>query len=56
MNKRRLIHWIIRGLAAASGNDKAGHPAFRYTTTEIETRIRHLLPVFARATNREIQP
>ncbi|WP_432142193.1 hypothetical protein [Streptomyces sp. bgisy084] len=56
MNKRRLIHWSIRGPAAARGSDQAGHPAFRHTTTEIEARIRHLLPVLARTTNREIQP
>ncbi|AWN25075.1 hypothetical protein RB199_22720 [Streptomyces libani] len=56
VNKRRLIHWSIRGPAAASGNDQASHPAFRCMTTEIGTRVRHLLPVLARATNREIQP
>ncbi|MFC5249015.1 MULTISPECIES: hypothetical protein [Streptomyces] len=56
MNKRRLIHWSIRGPAAAGGNDQASHPALRCMTTEIGTRVRHLLPVLARATNREIQP
>ncbi|MFF3543736.1 hypothetical protein [Streptomyces platensis] len=56
MKKRRLIHWSIRGPAATSGHDRASHPAFRYMTTEIGARIRHPLPVLARATNREIQP
>ncbi|MFI1611083.1 hypothetical protein [Streptomyces platensis] len=56
VKKRRLIHWSIRGPAATSGHDRASHPAFRYMTTEIGARIRHPLPVLARATNREIQP
>lgn len=56
VNKRRLIHWSTRGPAAASDHDQASHPAVRYVTAETATRIRRLLPVLARATNREIPP
>ncbi|WP_330318949.1 hypothetical protein OG301_01800 [Streptomyces platensis] len=56
MNKRRLIHWSIRGPAAADDHDQASHPAVRYVTAETAPRIRRLLPVLARATNREIPP
>ncbi|MFJ9469059.1 hypothetical protein [Streptomyces caniferus] len=56
MNKRRLINWSIRGPAAAGDRDQASHPASRYLTAETGTRVPHLPPVLARATNREIQP
>ncbi|WP_406473019.1 hypothetical protein [Streptomyces platensis] len=56
MNKRRLIRWSIRGPAAAGDRDQASHPAFSYLTAETGTRVHHLPPVLARATNREIQP
>lgn len=56
VNKRRLIRWSIRGPAAAGDRDQASHPAFSYLTAETGTRVHHLPPVLARATNREIQP
>jgi protein-tyrosine-phosphatase len=39
-----LIHWSMPDPAAAEG-DLAGYPAFERTATELETRIRFLLPV-----------
>jgi ArsR family transcriptional regulator, arsenate/arsenite/antimonite-responsive transcriptional repressor / arsenate reductase (thioredoxin) len=47
----RLIHWSIRDPAAA---DQTGYLAFRRTAAEIDTRIRHLLPVLART--QEVEP
>ena len=40
----RRIHWSIPDPATASDTGRAGYPAFRRTATEIDTRIRHLLP------------
>jgi protein-tyrosine-phosphatase/DNA-binding transcriptional ArsR family regulator len=39
-----LIHWSMPDPAAAEG-DLAGYPAFGRTATELDTRIRFLLPV-----------
>jgi len=38
-------HWSIPDPATAGDADQPGHPAFRRTAAEIDTRIRHLLPV-----------
>jgi protein-tyrosine-phosphatase len=50
----RLIHWSIPDPATADGAGQANCPAFRRTAAEIDTRIRHLLPVLAQA--QEVQP
>jgi protein-tyrosine-phosphatase len=42
----RRTHWSIPDPAAAEGAD-AGYPAFERTAADIDTRIRHLLPVLA---------
>ena len=47
----RLIHWSI----ADPATDPSGYPAFRRTATEIDTRVRHLLPVLA-IQHKETQP
>ncbi len=52
----RMIHWSIPDPATASGTDQASYPAFQHTAAQIDTRIRYLLPVLARATNSENQP
>lgn len=41
----RRSHWSIPDPATASDVDRAGYPAFQYTAADIDTRIRHLLPV-----------
>lgn len=51
----RRVHWSIADPATAGETGRAGYPAFRRTATEIDTRIRNLLPVFP--TNPlEVQP
>lgn len=42
----RRLHWSIADPATAGETDQAGYAAFRRTATEIDTRIRNLLPVF----------
>jgi protein-tyrosine-phosphatase/DNA-binding transcriptional ArsR family regulator len=41
----RRVHWSIPDPAAAGDTDRAGYPAFQHTAADIDTRIRHLLPV-----------
>jgi protein-tyrosine-phosphatase/DNA-binding transcriptional ArsR family regulator len=43
----RWVHWSIPDPATASDTDQAGYPAFQRTASEIDTRVRHLLPVLA---------
>lgn len=43
---QRRIHWSIPD-PAAGGADKAGYTSFQHTAAEIDTRVRHLLPVLA---------
>ena len=43
----RRIHWSIPDPAAAGDTDQASYPAFQRTAADIDTRIRHLLPVLA---------
>lgn len=41
----RRIHWSIPDPATASDTDQASYPAFHRTAADIDTRVRHLLPV-----------
>ena len=41
----RRAHWSIPDPAAADGTDHDSYPAFERTAADIDTRIRHLLPV-----------
>jgi protein-tyrosine-phosphatase/DNA-binding transcriptional ArsR family regulator len=41
----RRTHWSISDPSTAGDADQVGYPAFRRTAAEIDTRIRHLLPV-----------
>jgi protein-tyrosine-phosphatase/DNA-binding transcriptional ArsR family regulator len=53
----RLAHWSIADPAAGDGSDPAGYRSFRQTAAEIDTRVRHLLPVLtATHSAKETQP
>jgi protein-tyrosine-phosphatase/DNA-binding transcriptional ArsR family regulator len=41
----RRTHWSIPDPATASDTHQASYPAFQHTAADIDTRIRHLLPV-----------
>jgi protein-tyrosine-phosphatase/DNA-binding transcriptional ArsR family regulator len=43
----RRVHWSIPDPATAGDTDQASYHAFRHAAAEINTRIRHLLPVLA---------
>jgi protein-tyrosine-phosphatase/DNA-binding transcriptional ArsR family regulator len=43
----RRVHWSIPDPATAGDTDQASYPAFQHTAADLDTRIRHLLPVFA---------
>ena len=43
----RRIHWSIPDPALAGDSDQASYPAFVRTAADIDTRVRHLLPVLA---------
>src|SRR4051812_15733571 len=52
----RRIHWSLADPAAAEKAGRAGYPAFVRTATEIDTRVRHLLPVLATTHPEEVAP
>ena len=41
----RRVHWSVPDPATAGDLDQASYAAFQHTATDIDTRIRHLLPV-----------
>jgi protein-tyrosine-phosphatase/DNA-binding transcriptional ArsR family regulator len=41
----RRLHWSVPDPATAGDGDQAGYPAFTRTAADIDTRVRHLLPV-----------
>lgn len=41
----RRVHWSIPDPATAGDTDQTNYPAFQRTATDIDTRIRHLMPV-----------
>ncbi|MGC4877413.1 ArsR family transcriptional regulator [Micromonospora sp. DT43] len=45
----RRVHWSLFDPATAGDTDHASYPAFQQTAADIDTRIRHLLPVLAAA-------
>jgi ArsR family transcriptional regulator, arsenate/arsenite/antimonite-responsive transcriptional repressor / arsenate reductase (thioredoxin) len=55
VDRPRLIHWSIPDPAVAGDTDQQSYPAFRNAAAEIDTRIRHLLPVLAHTGNPEVQ-
>jgi len=51
-----LVHWSMPDPALEGPTDRASYPAFERTTADIDTRIRHLLPVLAATDHLEVQP
>jgi protein-tyrosine-phosphatase/DNA-binding transcriptional ArsR family regulator len=47
-----LVHWSIPDPAQAGPTNRASYPAFVETATELETRIRYLLPQLTERTRR----
>ena len=52
----RRIHWSIADPATASAGDGNGYPAFERTAAEIDTRVRHLLPLLTSAHHEGARP
>jgi ArsR family transcriptional regulator, arsenate/arsenite/antimonite-responsive transcriptional repressor / arsenate reductase (thioredoxin) len=52
----RRAHWSIPDPATLDDADHAGYPAFQRTAADIDTRIRHLLPVLTATDQRKDQP
>jgi protein-tyrosine-phosphatase/DNA-binding transcriptional ArsR family regulator len=52
----RRVHWSIPDPAAAGSTDLTTYPAFVRTAADIDTRIRHLLPVLTTSNRTEAQP
>jgi ArsR family transcriptional regulator, arsenate/arsenite/antimonite-responsive transcriptional repressor / arsenate reductase (thioredoxin) len=48
-------HWSIPDPAAAGDTDQGGYPVFERTAEDIDTRIRHLLPVLAAGHRQEVR-
>jgi protein-tyrosine-phosphatase/DNA-binding transcriptional ArsR family regulator len=52
----RRAHWSIPDPATAGSSERAAYPAFARTAADIDTRIRHLVPVLATSDRKEAQP
>jgi protein-tyrosine-phosphatase len=52
----RRLHWSVPDPAAAGTSDQASYPAFARTAADIDTRVRHLLPVLATTNWKEVEP
>jgi protein-tyrosine-phosphatase/DNA-binding transcriptional ArsR family regulator len=52
----RRIHWSIPDPVVAGLAGEAGYGAFAGAAAEVDSRIRHLLPVLATTVGKEIQP
>ncbi|HEY0577961.1 MAG TPA: ArsR family transcriptional regulator [Pseudonocardia sp.] len=52
----RRVHWSIPDPATAGDTDQASYPAFQRTAADIDTRMRHLLPVLTAAAQWKDQP
>jgi protein-tyrosine-phosphatase/DNA-binding transcriptional ArsR family regulator len=50
----RRTHWSIPDPATAAGSDDATYPAFRRTATDVDTRVRHLIPVLTSTHRQEV--
>jgi protein-tyrosine-phosphatase/DNA-binding transcriptional ArsR family regulator len=51
LHHSRRVHWSIPDPAAADGTDQYGYPEFERAAADIDTRIRHLLPVLTTTTD-----
>jgi protein-tyrosine-phosphatase len=47
-----LVHWSMPDPSQAAANDRASYHAFERTATELETRIRFLLPLLTATTSK----
>jgi protein-tyrosine-phosphatase len=45
LHHTRRVHWSIPDPAAADGTDDNSYPAFERAVADIDTRIRHLVPL-----------
>ncbi|MCM0677512.1 arsenate reductase ArsC [Micromonospora phytophila] len=52
----RLLHWSVPDPTAAGNSEQASYFAFTRTAADIETRVRHLLPVLATTNPKEVEP
>jgi protein-tyrosine-phosphatase/DNA-binding transcriptional ArsR family regulator len=52
----RRVHWSIPDPAAAGGTDRAEERAFQRTASDIDTRMRYLLPVLSNSLSKEKRP
>jgi protein-tyrosine-phosphatase len=50
----RRIHWSVPEPATAGDADRASPPAFQRTAADINTRIRHPLPVLGTTHHKEV--
>src|SRR5689334_19058672 len=50
----RRLHWSVPDPAAAGDGDQAGYPAFARTAADIDTRVRHLVPVLGATDPEEV--
>jgi protein-tyrosine-phosphatase/DNA-binding transcriptional ArsR family regulator len=55
-DRPRLLHWSVPDPAAAGDSDQAGYSAFTRTAADVDTRVRHLLPVLATTNPKEVAP
>ena len=52
----RSVHWSVPDPATSGGTDQDGYPAFIRVAAQIDTQIRHLLPVLAVTARPEVDP
>jgi protein-tyrosine-phosphatase/DNA-binding transcriptional ArsR family regulator len=52
----RRVHWSIPDPATGHDTDQADYPAFQRTAADIDTRVRHLLPVLTATDQEKDQP
>jgi protein-tyrosine-phosphatase/DNA-binding transcriptional ArsR family regulator len=52
-HRPRRAHWSIPDPATAGDCDQASYPAFQRTAADIDTRVRHLLPVLTATDSKE---
>jgi protein-tyrosine-phosphatase/DNA-binding transcriptional ArsR family regulator len=55
-DRPRRPHWSVPDPAAAGTSDQASYPAFTRAAADIDTRVRHLLPVLATTNPKEVEP
>jgi protein-tyrosine-phosphatase/DNA-binding transcriptional ArsR family regulator len=52
----RLLHWSVPDPDAAGDSEQASYSAFARTAADVDTRVRHLLPVIATTNPKEREP